>query len=537
MEALALLEGEDLQKTKIPIGQQKLLLKSIRQSFKAETENAPKSSNGGLPACPTTEDACAPEVTDIQDGGNNNKNNPTSGLTDTCVGNVLNQLQQQQSASGVINQGSACFNNIQSWQDPQIFIKSLGNNKTNSNYLDIVDFVMLSGVNIGDNDERIVSESGSGQLILKSGPTKPKLESLNVSQWSMANLAILYKLLEEGHLVQNNILDYLSYATRTYQLFLSHDVTSVFFYDREYRRLQNLHKFRWGTDVPHIQTVFLKSKGSNSNKFSKPPVSTSKGFKPFSSHTAGGKEICKKFNSRLGCSLSGCKFEHVCNVPGCGQRHSGSGHQSSFPKNEFGFDIVTSAANELPSGIVGKNHPSASPNNPLYEKAHLQILNEIERGNYVFAEKTPRIISPLAVIPKPDGGVRIIHDCSRPEGSAVNSFVGEIEKQRFQTLDEASKLVTPNCYMAKVDLKTAYRSVNLSSQSQEVTGLKWTFPDGTDYTFYDTKLPFGSKLAPHIFHRLSQAVRRMMSRRGFTIIAYLDDFLFVKQQSSVASKH
>ncbi|CAC5391591.1 unnamed protein product [Mytilus coruscus] len=152
---------------------------------------------------------------------------------------------------------------------------------------------MLSGVNSADNDERIVSESGSGQLILKSGPAKPKLESLNVSQWSMANLAILYKLLEEGHLAPNNILDYLSYATRTYQLFLSHDVTPVFFYDREYRRLQYLHKFRWGTDVPHIQTVFLKSKGSNSNKFSKPPVSTSKGFKPFSSHTAGGKEICK----------------------------------------------------------------------------------------------------------------------------------------------------------------------------------------------------------------------------------------------------
>ncbi|CAC5414046.1 unnamed protein product [Mytilus coruscus] len=220
MEALVLLEGEDLQKTKIPIGQQKLLLKSIRHS------------NGGLPACPTIEDAYAPEVTPIQDGGNNNKNNHTSGLTDTCVGNVLNQLQQQQSAAGVINQGSACFNNIQSWQDPQIFIKSLGNNKSNSNYLDIVDFVMLSGVNSGDNDERIVSASGSGQLILKSGPAKPKLESLNVSQWSMANLAILYKLLEEGHLAQNKILDYLSYATRTYQLFLSHDVTSVFFYDR-----------------------------------------------------------------------------------------------------------------------------------------------------------------------------------------------------------------------------------------------------------------------------------------------------------------
>ena len=60
--------------------------------------------------------------------------------------------------------------------------------------------------------------------------------------------------------------------------------------------------------------------------------------------------------------------------------------------------------------------------------------------------------------------------------------------------------------MAKVDLKSAYRSVRISNQSQEVTGLKWTFPNRHDYTFIDTKLPFGSKLAPGIFHRLSQAV-------------------------------
>jgi hypothetical protein len=58
---------------------------------------------------------------------------------------------------------------------------------------------------------------------------------------------------------------------------------------------------------------------------------------------------------------------------------------------------------------------------------------------------------------------------------------------------------------------------------QEVTGSQWTFPDGREYTFIDKKLPFGSKLAPGIFHRLSQAMRRMMSRRGFTIVAYYQD--------------
>ncbi|XP_076116596.1 uncharacterized protein LOC143084063 [Mytilus galloprovincialis] len=78
--------------------------------------------------------------------------------------------------------------------------------------------------------------------------------------------------------------------------------------------------------------------------------------------------------------------------------------------------------------------------------------------------------------------------------------------------------------MAIVDLKSAYRSVGISRCSQQVTGLQWTFPDGQTHTFIDKKLPFGSKLAPGIFHRLSQAIRRMMSRRGFTVIAYLDDF-------------
>ncbi|CAC5396064.1 unnamed protein product [Mytilus coruscus] len=201
---------------------------------------------------------------------------------------------------------------------------------------------------------------------------------------------------------------------------------------------------------------------------------------------------------------------------------------------EFGFDIVDSS--DIPSNIQAKNHPSANPSGPLYVKAHDQVLTEIENNNYIFADATPKIISPMGVIPKPGGGVRLIHDCSRPVGFAVNEFAGEPSKQIFQTLDEATKLVTPNCYMAKVDLKSAYRSVGISKASQQVTGFRWTFPNGKEFTFFDRKLPFGSKLAPGIFHRLSQAVRRMMSQRGFTIVAYLDDFFisYASQPNLVA---
>ena len=43
-----------------------------------------------------------------------------------------------------------------------------------------------------------------------------------------------------------------------------------------------------------------------------------------------------------------------------------------------------------------------------------------------------------------------------------------------------------------------------------------------------THLPFGAKSSPEIFHRLTQAVQRMMVKRRFVnIIVYLDDFLVI----------
>ena len=200
---------------------------------------------------------------------------------------------------------------------------------------------------------------------------------------------------------------------------------------------------------------------------------------------------------------------------------------------KFGFDIVD--VDSEPQPVELDNHPSASPQSPLFQQASKQVEQEIINQNYIEVDSPPIIVSPLGAIPKPDGGVRLIHDCSRPQGSAVNDYVSAFDKQRFQSVDDACKLVKEGFYMAKVDLKWAYRSVNISKHSQLFTGLKWQFQGKTKY-FYDGKLPFGSKLAPGIFHRLSQAVRRMMSRKGFNIVAYLDDFFICEATKDLCSK-
>ena len=217
-----------------------------------------------------------------------------------------------------------------------------------------------------------------------------------------------------------------------------------------------------------------------------------------------------------------------------GKLHSGD------PDRDFilqgirnGFDIIDPGS-EIPQ-VICSNHPSARPSSALYEKASKRVLQEIECGNYIVYEERPKFISPMAAIPKPDGDVRLIHDCSRPTGQAVNDLCSTDWKQKFARVDDAASLMTEGCFFAKVDLRNAYRTVGTSEFSQQVTGLSWNFNGKTVY-MKDTKLPFGARYSVAIFHRLTQAVKRIMARKGFDLlVVYLDDFLIIaKSQEECA---
>ena len=94
-----------------------------------------------------------------------------------------------------------------------------------------------------------------------------------------------------------------------------------------------------------------------------------------------------------------------------------------------GFDITDNNIDIQP--VKCRNHPSARSGNALYAKATAQIQTEIEADNNIICEKPPSIISPIAVIPKSDDNVRLIHDCSRPNGQAVNDYCSSEWKQKF----------------------------------------------------------------------------------------------------------
>ena len=149
----------------------------------------------------------------------------------------------------------------------------------------------------------------------------------------------------------------------------------------------------------------------------------------------------------------------------------------------------------------------------------------------------PVIVSALGAIPKRNGGIRLIHDCSRPAGAAVNDYASK-DPCVYQTVNDALAKISPNWYMAKVDLHAAYRSVGIKPDHYQLTGLQWTFSGERRPTFFvDSKLCFGSRKAPAIFNRITKAVLRMLVRRGITAsVVLLDDF-FIAAASFEECKH
>ena len=378
MEAIELIDSDDLGKTKIPRGQQKLILASVnkrlnlqrcavinapaQQQQADDVEETPIQNEAGTTNAhehsfdqSATTGNRKQKQKQQQDGGAHEQlpsvgNVSGADAFSALLGSlqtgqsiarsaVTNGLQQMQ--SGVTLNGSSVNNNVlnqsvdqlptasvlsHSWKDPQIYLESAATGKSVPTHYDITDFISSTV-----EEEIIVGGNGSQQVVVKSGPRKPKLENVSLAQWSVANLAILYKLVGEGKLHGGNILDYLSYTTKICQLVQKYTLVSVLLYDREYRQLQARHDFRWGTDVPHFHTIHLLPRTTRPVQ---PPAgktfgTASKATSPVSPLTLDGKVICKLFNSKNGCHYKECRFMHQCSVPGCYQYHSAQNHNQS----------------------------------------------------------------------------------------------------------------------------------------------------------------------------------------------------------------
>jgi hypothetical protein len=148
------------------------------------------------------------------------------------------------------------------------------------------------------------------------------------------------------------------------------------------------------------------------------------------------------------------------------------------------------------------------------------------------------ICSPLKTVPKKGSTTkyRIIHHLSYPHGRSVNSNTLEWPC-RLARFDDAISLVRrlgPGCFMAKVDIKAAYRCVPVRPADWPILGMHW---EGAYY--FHTTLPFGLRSSCHLWERYATAAQWILQHSfGLSdIVHYVDDFFLAASTRSSCQCH
>lgn len=151
------------------------------------------------------------------------------------------------------------------------------------------------------------------------------------------------------------------------------------------------------------------------------------------------------------------------------------------------------------------------------------IGDEFRAGKLSKVNQRPKCVHALGAIKKKGSNkVRPITDCSRPELS-VNDYMHRTQDRfSYVTIDKVvGSIVEGNyTYLSTLDLASAYRSVMISPHDRPYFGIEW---QGDWYV--DNFLCFGSRSAPFIFTRLTEAICRYFRDLGIQCFGYLDDII------------
>jgi hypothetical protein len=202
-----------------------------------------------------------------------------------------------------------------------------------------------------------------------------------------------------------------------------------------------------------------------------------------------------------------------------------------------GADIEIKAEPDAPPPEP-PNLPSAT-DNPLAVDDLLQaeILAGRMAGPFEAKPFPSTWVSPLGLVPKSDGGVRMITHLSFPEGKSPNDQIPDNLPCPLSSFDEAAAMVAQqgnNTWMAKIDVKGAFRLVPVRRDHRQFVCYKWRGKYLVDYC-----LPFGMKSSPSVWCRISAALMWIIKHHLniHNAVCYVDDFLVTGTSEAETNAH
>ena len=177
-----------------------------------------------------------------------------------------------------------------------------------------------------------------------------------------------------------------------------------------------------------------------------------------------------------------------------------------------------------------KNLPSALQNPEYVDKKLAQELAASRiAGPFTSPPFHSFCVSPLGLIPKKiPGDFRLIHHLSFPKGISINDGIAsENTHVQYASVADAIRLIKragPGCYLAKTDIKSAFRIIPIHPNDYPLLGMKWR-----GHYYYDRCMPMGCSSSCKTFETFSTALEWIARHKlGVDeLLHLLDDFLFV----------
>ena len=145
------------------------------------------------------------------------------------------------------------------------------------------------------------------------------------------------------------------------------------------------------------------------------------------------------------------------------------GFKKSFPL----FSVSQSIHHESPNLLSARAQPHV---------VDQKIAKELDAHRLAGPFETPPFpvfrVSPLAIVPKKTlGDFRMIHHLSYPKGKSVNDGISrEHSSVHYANIDKAIRRIKHSgvgSYLAKTDVKSAFRILPVNPQDYHLLGLKW----------------------------------------------------------------
>ena len=215
---------------------------------------------------------------------------------------------------------------------------------------------------------------------------------------------------------------------------------------------------------------------------------------------------------------------------------------ANHPNRTFVSNLLSMLREGARIGYSGPRFPRVSPNlisavqHP--EVVTLNLNKEVNlgwvAGPYSFPPLPALQCHPVGVVPKKHSSDwRTIYHLSYPQGDSINDHIPKDPfSLSYVRVDDAISIIQSlgkGAFMAKTDLKSAFRLIPVHPDDWNLLGIYWQ-----SRYFVDMYLPFGLRSSPFLFNQLSDSIEWILKHNYglHHVIHILDDF-FIAEPSKV----